>query len=83
MQGRVLLLEKQPLYILYLENLNHWECALASFKMEYKSFLYHFFPLIHCWSLADEGHLVLFQYRWIIDKLISNVKYGFVCHLND
>lgn len=40
------------------------------------------FP-IYCWSLANEGHLVLFQYQWIIDKLISNVKYGFVCHLHD
>lgn len=36
---------------------------------------------ISCWTISDEGHLVLFQFQWIIDKVILNVKYGFVCHL--
>lgn len=57
------------------------ECAVAGFATEYKS-LCQIFP-IYYGSLSDEGHLVLFQYRWIIDELISNVKYGFVCHLHD
>ncbi len=68
----------------YLDNSKLFHSKL-NHTLAFQQIINHFciiFP-IYCWSLADEGHLVLFQYQWIIDKLISNVKYGFVCHLYD
>lgn len=59
--------------------INYWKewlysiCNLVGF----------FLPPFLFWTVSDEGHLVLFQFQWIIEKFILYVKYGFLCHLYD